>query len=138
MLVTSVEDEGVEPVLIIDPDSPVPPYEQVRAQVVAQVRSGELAPEARLPTVRRLAEDLGLAANTVARAYRALEADGVVVTRGRHGTSVAASADDVTREATAAARAFAATARRLGIPPAEALALVRGAMAEGGGALDVS
>lgn len=116
--------------LSVDPDSPEAPWEQVRAQVVAQVRSGELAPEARLPTVRGLAEDLGLAPNTVARAYRTLEADGVVVTRGRHGTSVAASSDASTREASAAARTFAATARRLGLPPAEALALVEDALAQ--------
>lgn len=117
--------------LSVDPDSPVAPWEQVRAQVVAQVRSGELVPEARLPTVRGLAEDLGLAPNTVARAYRALEADGIVVTRGRHGTSVAASSDAGVREVSAAAQTFVATARRLGIPPAEALTLVEGALAEG-------
>lgn len=124
--------------LSIDPGSPVPPWEQVRAQVVARVRSGELAPETRLPTVRGLAEDLGLAPNTVARAYRALEAEGIVVTRGRHGTSVAASADAVTREAGAAARTFATTAVRLGVPPAEALSLVEDALAEARGALPLS
>ena len=51
----------------VDAASAVPPYEQVRAQIAALVRSGDLAVGTRLPTVRRLAEDLGLAANTVAR-----------------------------------------------------------------------
>ena len=116
--------------LVVDPTSPVPPYEQVRAQVVAQVRDGDLAPDARLPTVRRLAGDLGLAPGTVARAYRELEAAGVVVTRGRHGTFVATSTDAIVREAGAAARTFAATARRLGISDADAVALVRSSLAE--------
>ena len=49
---------------------------------------GDLAPGTRLPTVRQLAADLGLAANTVARAYRELEADGVIATYGRKGTFV--------------------------------------------------
>ena len=51
-----------------------PPYEQVRAQIAEQARSGALPVGYRLPTVRGLAETLGLAANTVAKAYRALEA----------------------------------------------------------------
>nr|BBJ54824.1 hypothetical protein SAVMC3_74530 [Streptomyces avermitilis] len=58
------------------------PYEQVRAQIAEQARSGELPVGYRLPTVRGLAESLGLAANTVAKAYRALESDGVIETRG--------------------------------------------------------
>ncbi|MEV5085276.1 GntR family transcriptional regulator, partial [Streptomyces sp. NPDC056159] len=69
-----------------------PPYEQVRAQISEQARSGALPVGYRLPTVRGLAESLGLAANTVAKAYRALEADGVIETRGRNGTFVAAAA----------------------------------------------
>jgi DNA-binding transcriptional regulator YhcF (GntR family) len=76
-------------VLSVDPASGAPPYEQLRRQVVEQVAAGMLRPGARLPPVRRLAEDLGLAAGTVARAYRELEAAGVVETRGRAGTVVA-------------------------------------------------
>jgi DNA-binding transcriptional regulator YhcF (GntR family) len=45
--------------IVYDPRSPVPPYEQVRAQLARQVQAGELAPGTRLPTVRRLAADLG-------------------------------------------------------------------------------
>ena len=71
--------------IVIDPRSPVPPFEQLRVQLLAQVQSGELAPGARLPTVRRLADDLGIAPNTVARTYRELEASGIIETRGRNG-----------------------------------------------------
>ena len=59
----------------------VPPYEQLRQGVTALVLGGAVAPGARLPSIRQLAGDLGLAGGTVARAYRELEADGIVTTR---------------------------------------------------------
>ena len=91
-----------------DADDPTPPFEQLRSQVALRVAAGELAPGTRLPTVRALAAELGLAAGTVARAYRELEADGVVVTEGRHGTFVAAtSAADSTDARAAAEDAYA-------------------------------
>ena len=74
--------------LRIDPASPTPPYEQLRSQLAAQIMAGELATGARLPSVRRLAEDLGLAPNTVARTYRELEIGGLVSSQGRRGTTV--------------------------------------------------
>lgn len=70
---------------------PTPPYEQVRRQIVALVGRGSLTPGDRLPPVRQLANDLGLAAGTVARAYRRLESDGWVQTRRGGGTRVEAS-----------------------------------------------
>ena len=57
-------------VIDIDAGSPVPPYEQLRSQLAKQIGDRTLAVGTRLPTVRRLAADLGLAVNTVARAYR--------------------------------------------------------------------
>ncbi|MFE0376824.1 GntR family transcriptional regulator, partial [Streptomyces inhibens] len=68
--------------LTIDPASAVAPFEQVRTQIADRARDGGLPVGYKLPTVRGLAEDLGLAANTVAKAYRALESDGVIETRG--------------------------------------------------------
>lgn len=108
-----------------DPRSPVPPYEQVRAQLAKQIADGTLALGARLPTVRRLAGDLGLAVNTVARAYRELEQAGLVTTRGRNGTVVSAGTDDRMAAARDAAADYADRTRRLGLPADEALALVR-------------
>jgi len=116
--------------IVIDSSSPVPPFEQLRAQLAGRVGSGELPAGTRLPTVRRLAADLGLAPNTVARAYKELERDGLVETRGRNGTVVAAQ-DEQHQAAQQAAEAYAASARALGLPSAEALALVRAAL--GGG-----
>lgn len=78
--------------LSVDAASSTAPYEQVRLQVLEHVDSGRLRPGDRLPTVRSLAERLGVAPGTVARTYRELEASGVVVTRGRAGTVVADSA----------------------------------------------
>jgi DNA-binding transcriptional regulator YhcF (GntR family) len=115
-------------VLVVDTSSPTPPFEQVRAQVVALVRSGELAPGTRLPTVRRLAGDLGLAANTVARAYRELERAGVVETRGRNGTFVAVDGDAAVSAAAEAASAFATRVRELGLDPAEGVRLAARAL----------
>ena len=112
----------------IDHDSPVPPFEQLRSQVAALVARGELAPGTRLGTVRHTAADLGLAVNTVARAYRELEADGVVVTRGRQGTFVRSTVMDGTSDAGDAARKAATDyvrlARTVGLTRAEALRLV--------------
>lgn len=77
--------------IVLDLSSPVPPFEQLRARITTLVDDGSLAPGSRLPSVRALAADLGIAVGTVARAYRELEAAGYVVSRRRHGTTVAAS-----------------------------------------------
>lgn len=111
-----------------DPRSPVPPYEQVRAQLARQVQAGELAPGTRLPSVRRLAGDLGLAVNTVARAYRELEQAGLVATRGRNGT-VVTGADEAT--AVDAAADYVATVRGLGLPKERALEIVKAVLDAG-------
>lgn len=114
--------------IAVDPDSSAPPYEQVRAQIAEQVGDGRLPVGTRLPSVRQLAADLGLAVNTVARAYRELETAGLVETRGRHGTVVAPGRDDAMDRLQRAAAGYAAEAARLGVPPEAALALVRAAL----------
>jgi DNA-binding transcriptional regulator YhcF (GntR family) len=106
----------------VDATLPEPPYDQIRTQIAALVDTGELSPGDKLPTVRALAADLGLAPNTVARAYRELEATGVIDTRGRAGTFV--SGNLVDRAAREAASAYARQAKSLGLTMAEALALV--------------
>ncbi|MFE0516642.1 GntR family transcriptional regulator [Streptomyces sp. NPDC058964] len=109
-------------------DDGAPPYEQVRAQISEQARAGVLPVGYRLPTVRGLAESLGLAANTVAKAYRALEGDGVIETRGRNGTFVAAAGAAAERELASAAQDYAERARRLGAGEGDAVAAVRDAV----------
>ena len=117
--------------LTIAPRSAVPPFEQLRVQLLEKVQSGALAFGAKLPTVRRLAEDLSLAPNTVARTYRELEQDGIIETRGRNGTFVAWAKDEAERQVQDAANAYAARIRSLGFDPARAIALVQGALGQG-------
>lgn len=104
----------------LEPDAAAPLFDQLRTQIIDGVRDGRLAPGTRLPTVRELAGQLGLAVNTVARAYRELEAAGVLETRGRFGTFVA-RVDPADNAMAAAAHAFAEVARTLGLGKAEAL-----------------
>lgn len=108
----------------VDHTSAEPPFEQVRRQIAAQVNSGLLPPGTRLPTVRALASEVGLAVNTVARVYRELEADGVVVTEGRRGTFVGPSAGASGSGLADAASAYVEAARRAGIGLTEARLLV--------------
>ncbi|MCA2214947.1 GntR family transcriptional regulator [Jidongwangia harbinensis] len=112
----------------LDADSPVPPYEQVRLRIAELAADGALPAGAKLPPVRRLAADLGLAVNTVARAYRELEQGGLVETRGRAGTVVTARAARTPAEAQRAAQRYAETTRNLGVAPEAALELVRAAL----------
>ena len=109
--------------LTIDTASPVPPFEQLRAQIAGQVAAGTLPAGTKLATVRQLAADLGLAANTVARAYRELEADGLIETHGRRGTLVSSSRLEQTDTADLA-RPYVEAARRHGLTLAEATRLV--------------
>jgi DNA-binding transcriptional regulator YhcF (GntR family) len=109
----------------VDPASAVPPFEQLRTQIAWRVASGDLPAGTRLATVRQLAADLGLAANTVARAYRELEADGVIATHGRRGTFVSSSVlDGSPTPVSRVAEQYVETARRAGLTRAEAMLLV--------------
>ena len=119
-------------ILEVDTRSAIPPYEQLRQQITALVRTGVLAAGTRLPAIRQLANDLGLAGGTVARAYRELETDGLVSTHGRHGTMVATvDSHDAAAAASllGSARTYAAEARRLGAGVEDAIAALRAAYA---------
>ena len=107
----------------IDLGDPTPPYEQLRRQLALQVETGQLRPDERLPPVRQLARDLGLATGTVARAYRELEAAGLVSSRRGAGTRVRAGAPQpaqARQRLDEAALAFARIARGLGMSDADA------------------
>ncbi|HEU4423700.1 MAG TPA: GntR family transcriptional regulator [Pilimelia sp.] len=114
----------------VDVGSPTPPYEQIRVQIARMIDTAVLPAGTRLPPIRQLAADLGVAANTVARAYRELETEGLVVSRVRHGTTVARQRPklpqaEVNRRLTEAARAYTALARQLGVPADLAESTVR-------------
>ena len=113
-----------QPLAILDPASPLPPYEQVAAQVRRLVASGRLPPGAPLPSVRQLAGDLGIAPNTVVHAYRELEAGGWVVTQARRGVVVARPSPRLAQKGRRRWLAEAVTgllesAHEVGIAPAE-------------------
>jgi len=119
-------ERAVDPDLVeLDPTSSVPLFEQVRLQIAEGIDGGRLLPTTRLPTVRSLSVDLGLAVNTVARAYRELEFQGLVVTEGRHGTFVAGESSVVRQQAANEARDFVTRMRDLGIGEPEMLAILR-------------
>ena len=84
--------------LLVDPDLPLPVYEQLREQIVRMVVAGTLSPDHRLPTIRQLAADLGLAKGTVAKAYELLESESVIATRGRKGSFVLAPTEQTAAE----------------------------------------
>jgi DNA-binding transcriptional regulator YhcF (GntR family) len=117
----------------IDPADAAAPYDQVRRQIAAQARSGELAAGTRLPTVRALADELGLATGTVARAYKELEADGVITTRGRNGSVVSWSADAARGAVEQAAAALVAQSDAAGLERAALRAIVDAALRRSAG-----
>ena len=81
--------------ITIDRGLDEPVYAQVAHQVRQLIASGSLPPGMTLPSVRRLAGDLGVNLNTIARAYRMLEEEGFLIIRGRSGAKVAAPAERV-------------------------------------------
>lgn len=113
-------------VLRVDPADPTPPYEQLRRQLADLITAGRLGPGDRLPPLRQLAGDLGLAVGTVARTYRELEQEGRLTSRRGGGTRVTATGrppatdrrdllDDMTQD-------FLAHARVLGFDDREVIA----------------
>ena len=114
----------------IDPEAGTPPYEQIRVQIARMVGGGVLAPGARLPTIQQLANDLAVAPGTVARAYKELERDGIVVSKRRKGTMISDAPPkvptrEIREELDAAAQRFALEIRQLGADHDDALGRVR-------------
>lgn len=110
----------------LNPASAEPPFRQLKAQIVEAVDRGALTTGTRLPTVRKLAEEVGISTATAAKVYRELEEAGLLEGRGRSGTFV--SAADVADAALArAAEEFAERASGTGFGVDEAVNAVRNA-----------
>lgn len=114
----------------LDQRTPVPPFEQIRAQLALGVAAGRLVPGERLPPIRLLAEELDVSTNTIARAYRELINEGIAEASGRRGTRITAAppvAHDVaqrTEQLEQAAERFALAAHELNAGTDEALEVV--------------
>jgi GntR family transcriptional regulator len=115
--------------IVVDTENGLAPWRQVHDQVIRAVTTGALAEGTRLPPIRQLARDLGLASGTVARAYRELEAAGWVATARARGTvvTIPAARPDPAALLRSAAAEFAAQARDLGADLDTALDAVRAA-----------
>jgi len=116
-------------IIRLDLEAALPPYEQLRSQIAEMIANSVLAEGSRLPTIRQLAADLGIADGTVARAYRELERDGWIETRRRHGSFVrrpdrleASDRDEALRTAAAA---FAVRVAQAGADPDDAIRVIR-------------
>ncbi|WP_255572664.1 GntR family transcriptional regulator [Leucobacter tenebrionis] len=116
----------------IDAGSDAPPFRQLHDAAMRAVSEGRLAPGQKLPTIRALAAHLGLAVNTVAAAYRALEESGVVEGRGRAGTFVSLGSDPVDAAARRIALDAAERLRGLGLDRARIRALLDEAVGASG------
>ena len=69
-----------------------PLYMQIRSQIIAGIARGDLTAGDALPSVRRLASDLGINLHTVNKAYAVLRDEGYIVVRGRAGAFIAGAA----------------------------------------------
>jgi len=119
--------------LVVDDTDPVPAYAQLCRQLTDLIHSGVLPPGARLPALRQLAGDLGLAVGTVARAYRELEVTGLITAHRGGGTRVAADprtpdAERVEQALLDHATHYVRHARHLGMDPDHILRAVRNAL----------
>lgn len=114
----------------LDHGTPVPPFEQIRAQIALHVAAGRLIPGDRLPAIRSLADELDVSTNTIARAYRELITADIAEAAGRRGTRITAAppvAHDVaqrSKEIEAAADRFALAAQEWNVATDEALEAV--------------
>ncbi len=109
--------------LKVDPHLGTPPFEQIRQHLAKMITSGQLLPQEKLPSIRQLAQDLDVAPGTVARAYSDLEASGLIESRPRLGSRVAASTSASSR-LSEAAHQFISEAQAQGLDLAESKELL--------------
>lgn len=120
-------------IVSVDPSSPVPPFAQIRTAIRQLVVTGIMPVGTRLPTVRQLASDLGLAPGTVVRAFRELEAEGIIESRRRLGTHIKGlpsppNAAERRRRIREAAASYAALVAEFSVDSEIAVELVREAI----------
>ena len=75
-------------IIILQDGSDVPVFKQIRNQIVMGISDGRLKPGEKLPTVRALAEEIGINSMTVNKAYQLLKQEGYIMTDRRNGVRV--------------------------------------------------
>ena len=120
----------------IDPADATPIYAQVDRAIRVAIATGKMRPGDQLPTVRQLAVDLRVNANTVARVYLGLERDGIVATKRGVGTFIndtprSAQAPHRDRQLRALADRYLTDAAAIGYTPREAVRLLAQRIKEG-------
>lgn len=118
------------PLLVFNPDDPLPAYEQIKRQLRIQIAMGQLPRGMTLPSVRQLARDLGIAPNTVVHAYADLEREHWITTRARKGVIVNPNHphlpdEERTRQLDQAIAQLLTTAHTLGVSEDELLAAIQ-------------
>lgn len=105
--------------VLIDTRSPEPLYEQIKNSVRSQILYGVLTPDEKLPSVRELAAQAAINPNTIQKAYRDLEAEGLIYSVPGRGCFVAGPTEQVKEnrinELVEAVRPLLAELKRLGV-----------------------
>ena len=122
----------------INLDGPGLPSEQIYHQVRAIILSGSLGTGEKLPPVRQLARDLGVATGTVAKVYKQLEQEGLVVSRAGGGTRVSSSVPAPPAAVLQAARKLAEVASAVGLSLEAAVGAVQVSWPAASSAADLS
>lgn len=114
-------------VIVLQDGSDVPVFKQIRNQIVVGISEGKLLPGEKLPTVRALAEEIGINSMTVNKAYQLLKQEGYIVTDRRNGVRIRerfASIPELSPEAKEQLHQLISEARIRGIDRDEFVALV--------------
>lgn len=111
----------------VDKDSDTPPYSQLRRAIISARAQGTFKAGDRLPPVRALALELNIAVNTVAKAYKELEAAGVIETHGRAGSFITA-VDTTEHKAHQLTADYVAAMRGLGFEDSQIQTICRHAL----------
>ncbi|NQX13498.1 GntR family transcriptional regulator [Microbacteriaceae bacterium VKM Ac-2855] len=106
-------------------ESSTPLVDQIQDQIRGYITTGILAPDQRLPAVRQLASDLGIAPGTVAKAYRALENDNFLTSRIGSGTRVSPTATAMHSDIILAAAHLATVGKQKNITLEESIRVLR-------------
>lgn len=121
--------KGAIHLFVIDPRSKAPLYEQLAQQLRWQIAMGFLSPDEPLPSVRQLSGELGINPNTIQKAYRQMEQEGLIYSRAGKGNFVTPAVDEQRmKQQTDQIRALQSEigkAKEMGIPEEEIINLVR-------------